>query len=83
MTDCSWEKIEGRWVCQAKQCLHWLKGGGCALGKISLTCDNSDCKWNKELVPGVYGCPSMDIHLDADGKCLGFETEVISLDGGH
>lgn len=75
MVECTWENVEGRWVCQAKQCTHWLEGGGCGLGKVSATCDNNGCKWNKELAPGIYGCKSMDIHLDADGKCLGFEVD--------
>ena len=73
--DCTWKKIEGRWVCQAKQCLHWLEGGGCKLGKVSLTCDNNECKWNKETAPGLYTCMTMDIHLDAEGKCLGFSEK--------
>lgn len=51
-------------------CIHYGKGGTCKLGKVSLTCDNNDCKHNKSLAPGVYGCQSMDIHLNADGKCL-------------
>jgi len=71
--NCTWEKINGRWICQAKQCTHWLEGGGCKLGKISLTCDNNDCGLNKEFAPGIYGCQGMDVHLDADGKCLGFK----------
>jgi len=62
---CTWEKVDGRWVCQAKQCRHW-RPNGCELGKVSLTCDNDDCKWNKE-----GHCGSMDVHLDADGRCLG------------
>lgn len=73
MKNCTWKKIDGRWICQAKECLHWLEGGGCVLGKVSVTCDNNDCKWNQELFPGLYGCKSMDVHLDGDGKCLGFE----------
>lgn len=72
----TWIKVHGgRWVCDAKQCTHYLKGGGCKLGKISLTCDNNDCRWNKQLAPGIYGCISMDVHLNADGKCLGFEKK--------
>lgn len=71
----TWEKKNGRYVCQAEHCPHWRKGGGCELGKVSLTCDNADCKWNldryKLNVRGRCGC--MDVHLDADGKCLGYE----------
>lgn len=69
---CTWAKVDGRWVCQAKHCPHW-RPDGCELGKVSLTCDNADCKWNsarfKLDTAGHCGC--MDVHLDADGKCLG------------
>ena len=75
MGDCTWKKVGGRWMCQAKQCTHWLEDGGCGLGKISLTCDDNNCRWNKELTPGVYGCQCMDVHLDAGGRCLGFEEK--------
>lgn len=72
MNECTWKKIDGRWICQAKQCPHWSKDG-CQLGKVSLTCDNDDCKWNSARLKldtkGHCGC--MDVHLDADGKCLG------------
>ncbi len=71
----TWEKEEGRWVCQADKCPHSCKGGGCKLGKISLTCDNNNCAWNKMVGPGIYACRSMDAHLDADGKCLGFKPQ--------
>jgi len=72
MSNCTWKKVDGRYICQAKKCTHWLKDGGCTLGKISLTCDNGDCKFNVKVAPGVYRCKSMDIHLNADGQCLGF-----------
>ncbi len=62
---CTWEKQDGRWVCLAKECTHW-SDTGCLLGKVSLTCDNDDCKWNTQ-----GHCTCMDVHLDADGKCLG------------
>lgn len=70
MTKCTWEKQDGRWICMAKKCHHWKEGGICGLGKVSLTCDNWDCEFNIELTPGVYGCHSMNAHLDANGKCL-------------
>ncbi len=70
MGECTWKKVEGHWQCQATMCIHYGKGGACKLGKVSLTCDNNDCKHNRSLAPGVYGCQSMDIHLNADGKCL-------------
>ncbi len=73
----TWENIDGRWVCQAKQCQHYLDGGGCKLAKVSLTCDNGDCKWNKMIAPGVYGCLSMEIHLNASGRCYGFEAKEV------
>lgn len=66
---CSWEKVNGRYVCQAKHCPHWSEKG-CLIGKVSLSCDNDDCVWNKE---GRCGC--MDVHLDADGKCLGMVSK--------
>lgn len=62
---CTWKKEGGRWICQAKKCPHWTEDG-CKLGKVSLTCDNGDCRWNFD-----GHCRSMDVHLDADGKCLG------------
>lgn len=68
--NCTWKKVGGRWQCQAKQCTHWGPGGICKIGKVSLTCDNNECAWNAVLAPGVYGCHSMDVHLDADGKCF-------------
>lgn len=70
MMDCTWEKKDGRYVCMAKHCPHWLKGGSCAIGKVTLSCDNDECKWNTE-----HKCACMDVHLDADGKCLGFERK--------
>lgn len=71
MSECTWKKVDGRWNCMAKQCIHW-QNYKCKLGKVSLTCDNNDCKWNSEIVPSIYVCQGMDVHLDADGKCLGF-----------
>ncbi len=69
---CTWEKKDGRYICQAKHCPHWSKEG-CKIGKVSLTCDNDECKWNsarlKLNTEGHCGC--MNVHLDADGKCLG------------
>lgn len=68
---CTWKKVDGRFVCQAKHCPHWSKDG-CKLGKVSLSCDRDDCRWN---IKGGHRCITMDVHLDADGKCLGFEDE--------
>ena len=68
---CTWKKVNGRYICQATKCPHWLKGGGCKLGKASVTCDNNECKWNLGI--GINKCSSMDLHLDADGRCLGVE----------
>lgn len=79
MVGCTWKKEDGRWICQAKKCIHWKEGGVCGLSKVSLTCDNNDCKWNNEIIPGVYGCKTMDVHLDADGKCLGFEKLLMKV----
>jgi len=72
MSSCTWEKVDGRYVCQAKHCPHW-SSDGCLLGKVSLTCDNNECKWNRVGDNFVSRCGSMDVHLDADGKCLGAE----------
>ncbi|KKK73986.1 hypothetical protein LCGC14_2888290, partial [marine sediment metagenome] len=41
--ECTWKKVDGKWQCQAKQCIHWSAGGVCKIGKISLTCDNTEC----------------------------------------
>lgn len=67
---CTWEKFEGRYVCMARHCPHWLKDGSCAIGKVTLSCDNEECFWNRDRT-----CGCMDIHLDADGKCLGFRSK--------
>ena len=73
--DCAtWKKVDGRWQCRATQCDHWSEEG-CTIGKISMTCDNTDCKWNIMVIPGIYRCSSMDAHLDADGRCLGIENK--------
>lgn len=67
-------KVDGRWVCQAKRCPHRIAGGGCKLGKVTLACENTGCRWNVEVAPGDRRCMCMDVHLDADGKCLGAES---------
>ncbi len=69
---CSGEarKEDGKWVCHAERCPHRRADGGCGLGKVSLTCDANDCAWNMELAPGIYGCKAMDVHLDAEGRCV-------------
>jgi len=74
-TGCTWKKIDGRYRCMATKCPHRLEGGGCKLGKVSLTCDNKECMYNSHEAP-IYGCLSMDVHLDADGKCLGFNIRL-------
>ena len=53
-------------------CKQWTSNG-CKLRKVGLTCDNGECKFNVSPRPGVYQCGCMDVHLDADGKCLGSE----------
>ena len=67
---CTWERKDGRWRCTAQKCTHWTENG-CSLGKVSLTCDDNSCLYNRSVAPGVYACSSMDIHLDAEGHCLG------------
>lgn len=70
MVKCEAEEIDGRYVCKATHCPHHLKGGGCKLGKVSITCDNNKCDWNIHVGAGIYRCKAMDIHLDASGRCL-------------
>jgi len=64
---CTWKKVNGRYMCQAVMCEHWTEEG-CLLGKVSLSCDNDECIYHLEK--GNH-CACMDVHLDADGKCLG------------
>lgn len=66
-TGCTWKKEGGRYICMAKHCPHWSEGN-CLIGKVTLSCDNEDCDWNSK---GNHRCKVMDVHLDADGKCLG------------
>ena len=49
----------------AKHCPHWSEGN-CLIGKVTLSCDNEECRWWRD-----HRCACMDVHLDADGKCLG------------
>ena len=65
----TWKKHDGHYFCEAKECKQWGPNG-CKLRKVSLTCDNGECKFNVSPMPGVYQCGCMDVHLDADGKCL-------------
>lgn len=65
MSACTWEKRDGRYVCMAKKCPHW-DTGNCLIGKVTLSCDNEECRWWRD-----HRCACMDVHLDADGKCLG------------
>ena len=74
---CTWEKKDGRYICMAEHCPHWKEGGGCKLMKVSLSCDNEDCVFNiciAERSP-ANACRCMDVHLDADGKCLGVQLK--------
>jgi len=68
---CTWKKVNGRYMCQAVMCEHWTENG-CGLGKVTLTCDNSECAYHNEQ---TSMCLTMDVHLDGDGKCLGFRNE--------
>ena len=70
MTKITWKKCDGRYICVAKMCRQWT-AKGCKLRKVSLTCDNGECQFNVSPVPGIYQCGCMDVHLNADGKCLG------------
>ena len=70
MGTCTWEKQNGRYVCMAKHCPHW-DNGNCLIGKVTLSCDNEECIWHNHE---VHFCKCMDVHLDADGKCLGFRN---------
>jgi hypothetical protein len=73
--NCTWKRVDGRYLCQAVQCIHWMDGGKCAIGKVTLTCDNNDCEWNDSIDNRVYVCRCMDVHLDADGRCLGLKPK--------
>jgi hypothetical protein len=73
----TYERVGSIWECQANGCPHHGHCGGCSLGKVSLTCDDNLCENNVEIREGVYGCKSMDIHLDANGNCL-LKKEKIS-----
>ena len=66
---CTWKKVNGRYMCQAVNCPHWT-AEGCLLGKVSLSCDNSECEFHRD--EGNH-CMCMDVHLDGDGKCIGFK----------
>ena len=65
----------GRYFCENKHC-GWWSEEGCKLRKVGLTCDNGECKFNVSPIPGIYQCGCMDVHLDADGKCLGFKKNT-------
>jgi hypothetical protein len=69
--DGSFRKEFGKYFCENEQCAKWTPDG-CLLRKVGLTCDNGECKFNVSPIPGVYQCGAMDVHLDADGKCVGF-----------
>lgn len=73
MSNCTWEKKDGRYICMAKHCPHW-DNGNCLIGKVTLSCDNEECHWNRN-----HCCGCMDVHLDADGKCLGFQIKEQTL----
>lgn len=64
-----YRKELGRYFCENEQCSKWT-AKGCLLKKVGLTCDNGECQFNVSPIPGVYQCGCMDVHLDADGKCL-------------
>ena len=65
----TWKKCNGHYFCEAKECKQWTPNG-CLLRKVGLTCDNRECNLNVSPIPGVYQCGCMDIHLDADGRCI-------------
>ncbi len=58
------------WVCRAKRCPHRIASGGCELGKVSIVCDDTTCRYNIEIGRGAHGCRAMGVMLDAEGKCL-------------
>ena len=67
-------KEDGKYFCENNHCSKWTIDG-CLLRKVGLTCDNSECKYNVSPIPGVYQCGCMDVHLDADGKCMGYKIK--------
>jgi len=78
MSKTTWKKCNGRYLCIAKECKQWTPDG-CKLRKVGLTCDNNDCYFNVSPVPGIYQCGCMDVHLDADGKCLGIRNKNLKV----
>jgi hypothetical protein len=70
----TWKKCDGRYLCIAKKCKQWTENG-CLLRKVGLTCDNKECKFNVSPILGIYQCGCMDVHLDANGQCLGFKYQ--------
>jgi hypothetical protein len=64
------KKAFGRYFCENIHCKKWTPKG-CLLRKVGLTCDNNSCYFNVSPMAGIYQCGCMDVHLDADGKCLG------------
>lgn len=64
----------GKYFCENTHCTKWTKDG-CLLRKVGLTCDNGECWFNISPIPGVYQCGCMDVHLDANGKCMGFKQK--------
>jgi hypothetical protein len=70
----------GKYFCENTKCEKWTKDG-CLLRKVGLTCDNMECKFNVSPIPGVYQCGCMDVHLDADGKCMSVFYDCIDCPG--
>jgi hypothetical protein len=76
MKESIFRKEDGRYFCENTHCLKWTQGG-CLLRKVGLSCDNGECKYNVSPIPGVYQCGCMDVHLDSNGRCLGYEAKNI------
>jgi hypothetical protein len=69
MSECTWVEIDGRFICQAKECTHWTPEG-CELGKVSLTCNKNDCRWHTGQ---TNHCKCMHVTLGTDARCMNFE----------
>jgi hypothetical protein len=76
MNDGIYRKENGKYFCENKHCSKWTPNG-CLLRKVGLTCDNCECKFNVSPLPGIYQCGCMDVHLDNEGKCMGYESKEI------
>ena len=72
MSDCTWVEVDGQFVCQARECTHWTPDG-CELGKVSLSCSNTDCRWH---IGATNRCRCMNVTLGKNNECTNFERKI-------